>query len=259
MSWNSSYFLAYCAPQCEFGLVSFLPHGWLLPCPSGSPQHPELPVLMGTRSAPANPGDWASGAKSILPSPLMLFGLQQDAAMGTGMGRCNSSHHPCVTDQNAPSLHRASPAYSPGAISCQTTVNYPHCAKGAKVPVSLSSSWTHCPAARTTRASFRPQLSIFQFKSWKVGVHLWARCRSASSRQGGSKQHHPGTQGAPHSSLRQTSHAQAREQQSSFSLLNAEVGEDVHEPWVEEVSGTKPHHCSPQSNTLTIRHKAADC
>lgn len=29
---------------------------WLLPCPSGSPQHPELPVLMGTRSAPANPG-----------------------------------------------------------------------------------------------------------------------------------------------------------------------------------------------------------
>lgn len=82
----------------------------------------------------------------------MLFGLQQDVAMGTGMGRCNSSHHPYGTDQKAPSLHRAraSPAYSPGAISCQITVNYLPCAKGAVVPVSLSSSWPHCPAARTT-------------------------------------------------------------------------------------------------------------
>lgn len=35
------------------------------------------------------------------------------------MGRCNSSHYPCVTDQKAPSLHRAraSPAQSPGANS----------------------------------------------------------------------------------------------------------------------------------------------
>lgn len=73
-----------------------------------------------------------------------------------------------------------------------------------------------------------------------------------------------GIQAAPsrspgaHSSLRQTSHAQAREQQSSFSLLK-ELGEDAHEPRVEEVLGTKTHHYSPQSNTLTIRHKAAYC
>lgn len=107
-SWNSSYFLACLAPQCEFGLASFLPHGWLLPCPSGSPQHPELPVLMGTRSAPANPGDSIRCQKH--PFPLMLFGLQQDVPMSTEMGRCNSSHHLCVTDQKVPSLHRANPA-----------------------------------------------------------------------------------------------------------------------------------------------------
>lgn len=43
-------------------------------------------------------------------------------------------------------------------LRCQITVNYPHCAKGAIASVSLSSSWPHCPAARTPRASFSPQL-----------------------------------------------------------------------------------------------------
>lgn len=55
------------------------------------------------------------------------------------------------------------------------------------------------------------------------------------------------------------SHAQTGEQQSPFSLLNEEVGENEHEPRVEEVLGTKTHHYSPQSNTLTIRRKAAYC
>lgn len=64
---------------------------------------PALQGLPSTRApcAHGNTGTCKSRRQSIRcqkhPSPLMLCGLQQAVAMGTGMGRCKSFHHSCVT------------------------------------------------------------------------------------------------------------------------------------------------------------------
>lgn len=106
-----------------------------------------------------------------------------------GIGHRNGEMQQCpsslchISESSFPPQGRGQPSLKPWCqqLGCEITVNYLHCAKGAIVPVSLSSSWTHCPAARTPRASFSPQLERFQSKSRKVGVHTSGRCLSASS------------------------------------------------------------------------------
>lgn len=227
------------------------------PCPCwgtlrGPPSTPSPPVLMETRSTPANPGHQVIRCQRH-PSPLLLRGLQQDAATGPGTERCNSSlsspHH--RPKSSFPPQGHGQPTLKPRCpwVRRQSTSNYLHCTRGATTRTRLSSPPPRRPAGRTPRVSCSPGLQTLGFRTPKVGVHPRASCPSASSRRWGSKQLRPGS--LESSSLVSKADISRLGRRiticsPAFSLLNTEVGGDGRDPPAEQILGTKTHHYSPQ-------------